>query len=94
MKGIEVNENLIFDLTSDYAKKYDSIPETNKQAIQWAYEKGREQSITEFAEKLKRMCDSMISEEHNYHAQPTSWASAYEEFKEDIDELATELKGE
>ena len=54
----------------------------------------RVKAITEFAEKMKRMCDSMISEEHNYHAQPTSWASAYEEFKEDIDEIATELKGE
>lgn len=79
MKGIEVNENLIFDLTSDYAKKYDSIPETNKQAIQWAYEKGREQAITEFAETIKEKysCFGYISEME----------------EECIDEIAKKLKG-
>lgn len=41
MTGIEVNEEKLMELTSEYAKKYGTIPDTNKQAIQWAYEYGK-----------------------------------------------------
>lgn len=53
----------------------------------------RAKAIEEFEKKLKALCNSMTAEEYNYHAKPTSWASAYEEFKEDVDEIAKELKG-
>jgi len=50
MAGIEINEELIFDLTSEYAQKYNTLPETNKQAIQWAYEQSRNKAIDEAIE--------------------------------------------
>lgn len=53
MSGIAVNEELMFELTSDYARKYNEIPNTSKQAVQWAYEQGRTKAIDEFAEKVK-----------------------------------------
>lgn len=40
MSEINVNEDLIFMLTSEYAKKYNHLPNTRRQAIQWAYEQG------------------------------------------------------
>lgn len=39
--GININEELLSDLTSRYAKEYGSLPNTHKQAIQYAYLCGR-----------------------------------------------------
>lgn len=39
--GIRVNEELLFELTSRYAREYGNLPNTHKQAIQYAYICGR-----------------------------------------------------
>lgn len=52
----------------------------------------RAKAIDEFAEKLKAVCDSMILEERNHHARPISWAIAYEDFKDDINDIVVQLK--
>ena len=54
MSEIVVNEELLTKLTSDYAKKYNDLPNTHKQAIQWAYEQGRNNAIDEFASFLHK----------------------------------------
>lgn len=56
--------------------------------------KSRAEAIKEFAEKLKRECNGIISNDWNHKAQPVSWASAYEEFIEDIDRFLSEMVGE
>ena len=40
MSEINVSEDLIFIRTSEYAKKYNNLPNTHSQALQWAYEQG------------------------------------------------------
>lgn len=62
MNGIVVNEELMMDLTSEYAQKYNTIPETHKQAVQWAYEQGKAKAIDEFAERLKEVYPFTILE--------------------------------
>ena len=54
----------------------------------------RKKAIDEFKSKLVEQCENMMKEEWNNHAQPTSWAGAYAEFKEDVEEIAEQLKGE
>lgn len=54
MSGIIVNEELLMQLTSDYAKQYNDLPNTHKQAIQWAYEQGKNNAIDEFANFLHK----------------------------------------
>lgn len=52
----------------------------------------RDKAIEEFAEKLKERCNSMISAEWNSEVAPISWADAYADFKDDIDEIAEQMK--
>lgn len=54
MSGIIVNEELLIQLTSSYAEKYKDLPDTHKQAIQWAYEQGQNNAIDEFANFLHK----------------------------------------
>ena len=49
-------------------------------------------SIDDFAEKLNAKCDGMIKEKWNSNVAPISWAEAYADFKDDIDEIAEQLK--
>ena len=49
-------------------------------------------AIDDFAEKLNEKCDGMIKEKWNSNVAPISWAEAYADFKDDIDELAEQLK--
>lgn len=55
MNGITVNEELLSQLTSDYAKEYHDLPNTNKQAIQWVYEQGYEKGVKDFASKIREL---------------------------------------
>ena len=52
------------------------------------YRKG----IDDFAEKLNAKCDGIINVEWNSTVAPISWAEAYADFKDDIDEIAEQLK--
>ena len=56
------------------------------------YQQGRADAIDEFAEKLNAKFSEMIKEKWNSNVAPISWAEAYADFKDDIDEIAEELK--
>ena len=49
-------------------------------------------AVDDFAEKLNAKCDGMIKEKWNSNVTPISWAEAYADFKDDIDEIKEELK--
>ena len=53
---------------------------------------GYEQGVDDFAEKLNVKCDGMIKEKWNSNVAPISWAEAYADFKDDIDDIAEQLK--
>ena len=62
----------------------DKIKEHDKQI--------RADAIDEFADKLNAKCSGMIKDKWNSNVAPISWAEAYANFKEDIDEIAEQLK--
>ena len=49
-------------------------------------------AIDDFAEKLNAKCDGTIKDKWNSNVAPISWAEAYADFKDDIDEIAEQLK--
>ena len=55
-------------------------------------ENGYNKALDDFAEKLNAKCDRMIKEKWNSNVTPISWAEAYADFKDDIDEIKEELK--
>ena len=57
--------------------------------VYWA---GYNKAIDDFAEKLNAKCDGMIKEKWNSNVAPISWAEAYADFKDDIDDIAEQLK--
>ena len=55
-------------------------------------ENGYNKALNDFAEKLNAKCDRMIKEKWNINIAPISWAEAYADFKDDIDEIKEQLK--
>lgn len=53
----------------------------------------RNKAIDKFAEALYKQCDSVIESEWNNSVAPISWAKAYEDFKDDIYDIAEQMKG-
>ena len=53
---------------------------------------GYRQALDDFAEKINAKCDGMIKDKWNSNVAPISWAEAYADFKDDIDEIAEQLK--
>ena len=53
---------------------------------------GYKQGVDDFAEKLNEKCDGMIKDKWNSNVAPISWAEAYANFKDDIDDVAEQLK--
>ena len=49
-------------------------------------------AVDDFAEKLNAKCDGMIKEKWNSNVTPISWAEAYSDFKDDIDDISEQLK--
>ena len=49
-------------------------------------------AVDDFAEKLNAKCDGMIKDKWNSNVAPISWAEAYADFKDHIDEIARQLK--
>ena len=49
-------------------------------------------AVDDFAEKLNAKCDGMIKDKWNSNVAPISWAEAYADFKDDIDDIAEQLK--
>ena len=56
------------------------------------FQLGYNKAIDDFAEKLNAKCDGMIKDKWNSNVAPVSWAEAYADFKDDIDEIAEQLK--
>ena len=52
----------------------------------------RNNAIDDFAEKLNAKCNGMIKDKWNSNVAPISWAEAYADFKDDIGEIAEQLK--
>ena len=52
----------------------------------------RADAIDEFARELHKGCNEMIKQTWGSNTAPISWAEAYADFKEDIDQIAEELK--
>ena len=53
---------------------------------------GYEQAVDDFAEKLNEKCDGMIKDKWNSNVAPISWAEAYADFKDDINDIAEQSK--
>ena len=68
-------------------KSIDMIDAVNK-----GYADGYNKALDDFAEKLIAKCDRTIKEKWNSNIAPISWAEAYADFKDDIDEIKEELK--
>lgn len=66
----------------------DTIKDIHDNVAREMYCKG----IDEFADKLNAKCNGMIKEKWNSNVAPISWAEAYADFKDDIEEIAEELK--
>ena len=49
-------------------------------------------AVDDFAEKLNAKCDGMIKEKWNSNVTPISWAEAYADFKDDIDDISEQVK--
>ena len=49
-------------------------------------------AVDDFAEKLNAKCDGMIKDKWNSNVAPISWAEAYADFKDDIDDISEQLK--
>ena len=56
------------------------------------YHAGYKTAIDGFAETSKAKCDGIIKDKWNSNVAPVSWAEAYADFKDDIDEIAEQLK--
>lgn len=60
--------------------------------LNMGFTKGYNKAIDDFAEKLNAKCDGMIKDKWNSNVAPISWAEAYADFKDDIDDIAEQLK--
>lgn len=49
-------------------------------------------AIDDFVSKIHSKCDEMIKDTWNNRVTPVSWAEAYADFKDDIEESAEQLK--
>ena len=67
---------------------WDCLSKIDKETYSKIYNK----AIDDFAEKLNTKCDGMIKDKWNSNVAPVSWAEAYADFKDDIDEIAEQLK--
>lgn len=51
----------------------------------------KSEAVREFAEKLKEYCNEIANQEWNKRTLPVSWADAYKDFIDDIDQLLEEM---
>lgn len=65
----------------------------NKEDIELNRNAMYNKAIDDFAQKLHAKCDGMINNKWNSNVAPVSWAEAYADFKDDIDEITEQLKG-
>ena len=84
------------DIGHSYVYKTDCCGDRYIKAeeVKYLLKNERNDAIDEFARKLYEACNEMIKQTWGSNTAPLSWAEAYANFKEDIDERAEELKEE
>ena len=82
------------DIGHSYTYKTDCCGDRYIKAeeVKYLLKNERNETIDEFARKLYKGCSGMIKDKWNSNTAPISWAEAYANFKEDIDEIAEQLK--
>ena len=80
------------ELLKWYEQGMEDIPSESGVLPKDVYHAGYNKAIDDFAEKLNAKCDGMIKDKWNSNVAPISWAEAYADFKDDIDEIAEQLK--
>ena len=82
------------DIGHSYVYKTDCCGDRYIKAeeVKYLLKNERNEAIDEFARKLYKGCNEMIKQTWGSNTAPMSWAEAYANFKEDIDEIAEQLK--
>ena len=82
------------DIGHSYVYKTDCCGDRYIKAeeVKYLLKNERNEAIDEFARKLYKRCNEMIKQTWGSNTAPMSWAEAYANFKEDIDEIAEQLK--
>ena len=82
------------DIGHSYTYKTDCCGDRYIKAeeVKYLLKNERNEAIDEFARKLYEGCNEMIRRTWCSNTAPMSWAEAYANFKEDIDEIAEQLK--
>ena len=80
------------ELLKWYEQGMEDIPSESGVLPKDVYHAGYNKAIDDFTEKLKAKCDGMIKDKWNSNVAPISWAEAYADFKDDIDEITEQLK--
>ena len=82
----------IADLLEELKANKVTSADVYEQGYKRGYKNGFNKAIDDYAEKLNAKCDGMIKEEWNSNVAPMSWAEAYADFKDDIYDIAEQLK--
>ena len=80
------------ELLKWYEQGMEDIPSESGVLPKDVYHAGYNKAVDDFAEKLNAKCDGMIKDKWNSNVAPVSWAEAYADFKDDIDEISEQLK--
>ena len=82
------------DIGHSYVYKTDCCGDRYIKAeeVKYLLKNERNEAIDEFARKSYEVCNEMIKQTWGSNTAPMSWAEAYANFKEDIDEIAEQLK--
>ena len=93
-KCVQESEQLAewLELLKWYEQGMEDIPSESGVLPKDVYHAGYNKAIDDFAEKLKAKCDGIIKDKWNSNVAPVSWAEAYADFKDDIDEISEQLK--
>ena len=95
LASVDMEEIIKMTITDDIEKSNFNpkmLKSATDLAYQCGYHQGRADAIDEFARKLYEVCNEMIKQTWGSNTAPISWAEAYANFKEDIDEIAEQLK--
>ena len=92
LKKVAENTDYIVQLVNIVAKTmveaFENLTIEDVNMFQLGYNK----AIDDFAEKLNAKCDRMIKDKWNSNVAPISWAEAYADFKDDINDIIEQLK--
>ena len=93
-KCVQESRQLVewLELLKWYEQGMEDIPSESGVLPKDVYHAGYNKAVDDFAEKLNAKCDGMIKDKWNSNVAPVSWAEAYADFKDDIDEISEQLK--